>query len=55
MLEAVKKAVNYEQWKSALKQNFWEPSLLVGPDLAGFIDIDTKAMQLLAQLLKLKV
>ena len=55
MLEAVKKAVNYELWKSALKQNFWEPSLLVGPDLAGFIDIDTKAMQLLAQLLKLKV
>jgi hypothetical protein len=42
-------------WKTALKQNFWEPALLFGPDLAGFIDIDTKALQLIAQLLKLKV
>lgn len=55
MLEAVKKAVTYDQWKTALKQNFWEPSVLVGPDLASFIDIDTKALQLIAQLLKLKV
>ncbi len=55
MLEAVKKAITYEQWKTALKQSFWEPSLLFGADLVSFIDIDTKALQLITQLLKLKV
>lgn len=55
MLEAVKKSITYDQWKAALKQNFWEPSPLYGPDLASFIDIDTKSLQLITQLLKLKV
>jgi putative tricarboxylic transport membrane protein len=55
MLEAIKKAVTYELWKKTLKQSYWEPSLLHGPDLASFIDIDTKALQLITQLLKLKV
>ena len=55
MVEAIKKAVTYDLWKKTLKQSYWEPSLLFGADLASFIDIDTKALQLITQLLKLKV
>ncbi len=55
MLEGVKKAVTYDLWKKTLKQSFWEPSPLYGPDLVSFLDIDTKALQIIAQLLKLKV
>lgn len=55
MLAAVKKAFTYNLWITTLKQSFWEASPLYGPDLASFIDIDTKALQLITQLLKLKV
>ena len=55
LLEAVKKAVTYDLWKTSLKQSFWEASPLYGADLASFIDIDTKSLQLITQLLKLKI
>ena len=55
MLVAVKKAVTYNLLITTLKQSFWGASPLYGPDLASFIDIDTKALQLITQLLKLKV
>lgn len=55
MLMAVKKAVTYNQWITTLKQSYWEPSYLYGPDLSGFIDIETKVLQVIVQLLKLKI
>lgn len=55
LLEAVKKAVTYDLWKTTLKQSFWEASPLYGADLVSFINIDSKALQLITQLLKLKI
>jgi putative tricarboxylic transport membrane protein len=54
MVEAVKKAVTYELWKKNLKQNYWDSSWLAGADLASFIDIDSKTLQVIMQLLKFK-
>ncbi|MBW8721001.1 MAG: tripartite tricarboxylate transporter substrate binding protein [Polaromonas sp.] len=54
MVEAVKASLAYELWKKTLKQAYWEQSWLSGPDLANFIDFDTKTTQLVVQLLKLK-
>ncbi len=54
MVEAVKVAMTYELWKKTLKQSYWEPAWLAGPDLAGFLDIEVKTVQLMVQLLKLK-
>ncbi|AYQ30087.1 MULTISPECIES: tripartite tricarboxylate transporter substrate-binding protein [unclassified Polaromonas] len=54
MVEAVKASLAYELWKKTLKQAYWEQSWLSGPDLANFIDFDSKTTQLMVQLLKLK-
>ena len=54
MLLAVKKAVTYDLWKATLNQSYWESSLMSGPDLTSFIEIDGNALKLIAQLLKLK-
>ena len=54
MVEAVKTALAYDLWKKTLKDSYWEPSWLSGPDLANFIDIDVKTAQVMVQLLKLK-
>jgi putative tricarboxylic transport membrane protein len=54
MVSGVKAATADDSWKKALKQGFWEPSWMAGPDLAGFLDIDIKATQVMMQVLKLK-
>jgi putative tricarboxylic transport membrane protein len=54
MVVAIKKATDYELWKKTLKQYYWESSWLTGADLASFMDIDTKTLQVTMQLLKFK-
>jgi putative tricarboxylic transport membrane protein len=54
MVEAVKAAMADDSWKKALKQGYWEPSWMTGPDLMGFLEIDIKTTQVMMQLLKLK-
>ena len=54
MVEAFRTVASGDSWKKSLKDAYWEPSWLVGPDLAGFIDIDMKTALLMTQLLKLK-
>jgi putative tricarboxylic transport membrane protein len=54
MVEAVKASLAYELWKKTLKQSYWEPSWMSGPDFGNFIDFDVKTTQLMVQLLKLK-
>jgi putative tricarboxylic transport membrane protein len=54
MVEAVRVATTYDFWKKTLKENYWEPSWMAGPDLSGFIDLDSKTTLVMMQLLKLK-
>jgi putative tricarboxylic transport membrane protein len=54
MVEAIKTSLTYELWKKTLKENYWEPLWLAGPDLVSFIDFDMKTSVVMAQLLKLK-
>jgi putative tricarboxylic transport membrane protein len=54
MVEAVKSSMNYELWKKTLKESYREPYWMAGPDLASFIDLDVKTVQVMMQLLKLK-
>ncbi len=54
MADAIKSSMSYELWKKTLKENYLDPYWLAGPDLASFIDLDVKTVQVMVQLLKLK-
>ena len=54
MVEAVKLATAQESWAKTLRQNHWEPSVLVGPSFNSFIETDMTTSRVMVQLLKMK-
>lgn len=54
MLAAVEAATAHESWLRTLKSNRWEPSWLIGKDLAEFMELDLTTARVMVYLLKLK-